>query len=188
MTNDDIRRHIELMRAIDKPTVHLPLETVERLMGKAWRGSNNLRHGHTRFGRNTPTYSSYRSMINRCENENVERFKHYGGKGIHVCDRWKGDKGFENFLSDMGDKPDGMSLDRLDTSKGYCRENCRWATSEQQMNNTTRNRFVEYKGERKTIAEWARAVGMKTSTLGERIRKGWDLDRAFGQYVRPWNR
>ena len=186
MTNDDIRRHIELMRAIDKPTVHLPLETVERLMGKAWRGSNNLRHGHTRFGRNTPTYSSYRSMINRCENENVERFKHYGGKGIHVCDRWKGDKGFENFLSDMGDKPDGMSLDRLDTSKGYCRENCRWATNKEQANNRTTNVWVEVEGQNITLKEAADMYAVSYKRLWKYVRvKHMSLTGAVNRCKRP---
>lgn len=85
---------------------------------------------------NTPTYYSWASMLARCINENDPAYPRYGGRGITVCDRWIGKEGFKNFLTDMGEKPDGRSLDRTDNGRGYEPSNCRWATRKEQAANT----------------------------------------------------
>lgn len=88
----------------------------------------NLTHGQT----SSPTYLSWAAMLGRCNNPNNNRFYTYGARGIKVCKRWKG---FENFLIDMGERPKGKTLDRVDVNKGYSLKNCRWATRKQQANN-----------------------------------------------------
>lgn len=89
-------------------------------------------HGHSTLGRRTRTYRSWESMRERCSNPNSVAWEYYGGRGISVCERWDS---FENFLADMGERPEGMSLDRIDTNGGYYPDNCRWATAKVQMNN-----------------------------------------------------
>jgi hypothetical protein len=93
----------------------------------------NLRHGHKRVGLQTGTYRTWCMMKNRCSNPNSNRFQYYGGRGITVCLAWKSN--FKNFLRDMGDRPDGMTIDRINNDKGYFKENCRWADKKTQSRN-----------------------------------------------------
>ena len=89
---------------------------------------SNTTHGMT----GTPEYIIWAGMIKRCTNKNSEAYRYYGGRGIKVCDRWLS---FENFYKDMGDRPEGLSIDRKDNDKGYYLENCRWATPVEQASN-----------------------------------------------------
>jgi len=86
-------------------------------------------------------------------------------------------------LEDMGNCPDDMSLDRKDNDGDYCKENCRWATQEEQHNNKRSNVWYDYKGERKTVAQWARHLGISVGTLWARLTHGWSIERAFTERV-----
>lgn len=103
----------------------------------AGRTAKNYRHGHsTRSLGFTRTYNSWRAMIDRCTNPNNIGWENYGGRGITICDRWV--NSFESFLSDMGDRPKGLTLDRIDNDGNYNPINCRWATWQEQRSNTRR--------------------------------------------------
>lgn len=135
--------------------------------------TGNYRHGYT----GTKVHRTWLSMKRRCDNPNASNYYLYGGRGITYCNRWGR---FENFLEDMGDVPEGMSLDRIDNSKDYSPENCRWATTIEQANNKRNNRFIEHRGEKKTLSEWARVAGVSTRTLFARLNvQHWDMERAI---------
>lgn len=135
------------------------------------------RHG----GSNTPTWKSWASMIDRCTKPKTKCWPNYGGRGITVCDRWRK---FDAFLEDMGWKPDGTSLDRIDNNGNYEPGNCRWATSIEQANNKRNNDVFEYAGERLTIPAWSRRTGIKPGSLRTRLYKlKWPIERALTQPV-----
>lgn len=146
-------------------------------MGKVGRrGEPKLRHGMSR----TKTHRSWSSMLGRCLNKNDPSFKDYGGRGITICERWLV---FENFLEDMGERPEGHSLDRLDTNGAYTPENCTWSTAKQQCRNRRNNRLVTYNGEEKPVTAWAEECGIEVHTLRNRLDKGWSVSDALTKPV-----
>lgn len=124
----------------------------------------------------THIYHSWESMIQRCNNQNSQSYKYYGGKGIAVCKRWYI---FANFYEDMGDRPEGMTLDRIDNKMDYYLENCRWSTYKNQARNRNNNRIIIYKNQQYCIAELAEIYGLTHSTLTTRIRQNWDMEDAL---------
>jgi hypothetical protein len=140
------------------------------------RGKANpaYRHGMV----DTPTFRSWAGMMTRCTNERTSAYKDYGGRGIKVCTRWHD---FTNFLADMGVRPEGTSLDRIDNNGNYEPSNCRWATRREQNNNSRHNIVVTVGGESKTVKQWARALGLPYPTLLWRVNHGWPIERLFAK-------
>lgn len=135
---------------------------------------NKLHHGRS----HTRTHNIWVAMRKRCNNVNASNFYLYGGRGIKVCSEWDV---FENFLNDMGQCPGPKySIDRIDNSKGYSKDNCRWGTRTIQNNNTRRNRRIEMLGRNLTLSEWAMEAGLSYGTLYSRIFESkWDPAKAI---------
>ena len=104
---------------------------VNRRLAKEGRHPSR-KHGHTTRASTTRTYNTWKGMHGRCRYERVNGFGSYGGRGITVCDRWST---FENFLADMGERPEGMTLDRIDVNGRYEPSNCKWSTPKEQAQN-----------------------------------------------------
>lgn len=141
----------------------------------------NTKHGHASRGRKSPTYLTWESMFRRCYMPSQDSFKDYGAKGIRVCDRWFS---FEAFLEDMGQKPPGLTIDRIDSAANYEPSNCRWATTTEQRINQRRMRSLEHGGLRLTVYEWSAKTGIPSPVIRARIdRLGWDVGRALTEPV-----
>lgn len=125
-------------------------------------------HKASAEGYKHPLYSTWRGMLDRCHNPDAAGYRLYGARGITVCAAWRGDisdgqlgvmGGFLQFTSDMGDRPPGYSIDRIDNDEGYYPGNCRWATQEEQSNNTRSNNRVTAGGKTLTTSQWGRVFG-----------------------------
>ena len=127
-------------------------------------GWANVTHGRTRklsgYKRN-PTYSSWQSMRHRCSDPTHSGYDNYGGRGIVVCDRWGGPDGFLNFLADMGERPEGLTLDRINNDGNYELKNCRWATPKEQAKNRRSIKQIEKERDR-ALAKVAELEGLPT--------------------------
>lgn len=128
----------------------------------------NVTHGH----HGTRIYTSWSGMKERCTSERRRDWKDYGGRGITFCKRWAK---FENFLADMGEMPEGTTLDRKNVNGNYCKRNCRWATSDEQANNRTDNRWLSAFGKTMTMKQWSRDARCAVSyvTMKKRAQAGW---------------
>jgi hypothetical protein len=149
----------------------------DRLQSEAHR-----EHGMT----GSPEWNSWSSMIARCYNPKATRFDCWGGRGITVTDRWRGEHGFVNFYADMGPRPKGCTLDRIDCDGNYEPGNCRWATHQEQLTNRHSTRFIEHDGKRLSLAEWSRVSGISGGTIAHRLRYGWDVAKALTQPPARW--
>ncbi len=153
-----------------------------RSIGKSCPSCARIKHGHARTGKATKTWFVWQSMLARCTSETHRYYSSYGGRGIQVCDRWRGKDGFANFLADMGDKPAGMSIDRIDNDGNYEPGNCRWASATTQGRNR-RNTKLTYElaeavrsmcRQGAVKADIARAFGIAQSTVRAiELRKTW---------------
>lgn len=138
----------------------------------AARNKANARHGMT----GTRTHRVWTAMMSRCHVKSAKAYAAYGAKGVTVCDAWKT---FENFLADMGQCPEGMTIDRISNDLGYEPGNCRWATAQEQANNRSSNVLVTFNGVTQSVADWARCTGLERKTLEYRLRAGWEAARAL---------
>lgn len=141
------------------------------------RNDNLTIHGRTKnsIRAQSHEYWIWNAMKNRCNNPRYKHYQDYGGRGISVCERWME---FANFYADMGEKPDGMSLERRDNEAGYSPENCYWADRKTQNSNKRNSRFIEADGVIRTITEWGRVTGISHTTIIFRINHGWPEDQA----------
>lgn len=130
------------------------------------------KHGKVR----SRVYSSWCSMLSRCENENNAAFKDYGGRGITVCEQWHD---FRNFLSDMGLPPEGMTIDRIAVNGNYEPENCRWADKITQMNNRRGNVLLSFNGKTLSVAQWVRDTGLPRTTILGRLGRKWSVEKTL---------
>lgn len=122
------------------------------------------------------TYESWNDIIKRCTNPNHKRYKDWGGRGIKVCERWLK---FEHFLEDMGECPNGLTIDRINNDGNYCKENCRWATRKKQCRNKRNNRLIKFNGETKCLIEWAEKFNINWHTLYSRLSRNWSIEKAL---------
>lgn len=120
-------------------------------------------------------YQTWSHMKQRCLNVNNDRYEDYGGRGITVCARWLD---FMAFYEDMGPRPPGMTLNRIDNERGYEPGNCAWATRKQQQNNMRRNVSYRIKGQRMTAAEINEQYGVSQTTFLTRLGRGWTVEQA----------
>jgi hypothetical protein len=141
------------------------------------------KHGDAISGCHAPEYDIWCGMRQRCENPNCNVYKHYGGRGIKVCERWQD---YPNFLADMGRRPSpDHSIDRYPNNDGdYEPSNCRWAMQSEQVGNrrflgTVRTRWVHFRGRKITMTEACKEMGIAVKTVKFRLSKGWDIDRAL---------
>jgi len=125
-------------------------------------------HGLSR----SSTYQSWRSMLKRCLKTTNHNYMNYGGRGITICESWR--QRFENFLQDMGVRPDGTTLDRINVDGNYEPGNCRWADAVQQQSNRRNSLLITIDGVTKSAGTWARESGIATSLVHMRIGRGWD--------------
>lgn len=137
-------------------------------------------HGMSR----SEIYATYKDMKSRCYNEKAHNYEYYGGRGIQMCDKWRDD--IREFYNDVSKLPNfgekGYTLDRIDNDGDYEPENVRWASCKEQCGNKrprTDRRKYDYNGEMHTLKEISAITGISHSTLSNRLRKGWDPDRAF---------
>jgi len=126
--------------------------------------------------RHNLTYNSWKSFRARCNRATVCNYSDYGGKGITYDPAW--DK-FEQFVADMGERPENTTLDRIDNSKGYFKENCRWANHKEQSSNRSCVKMITFDGVTLNALDWAKKLGLSRGAIWNRIYKfGWDIERA----------
>lgn len=140
-------------------------------------GCMHYKYGHGKT--NTKLYNVWRTMKTRCGLKTSEKYERYGGRGIKVCDEWKKDfSSFYKWAINNGYR-DGLTIDRIDNNKGYSPKNCRWVTALEQANNTSKNKIIEYKGEKTTVAQMARKYGLNPIMFRKRLKRGWSAEQAI---------
>jgi hypothetical protein len=132
--------------------------------------------------RNHPMYDVWDCMIHRCTDPTDVEYRNYGARGVKVCERWMD---LRNFIADMAPRPDRHSIDRINNNGNYDPSNCRWATAEEQGNNTRVNRLLSFGDETLTVTQWAKRVGIGSDTISRRLKNyGWSIEEALTIPVR----
>jgi hypothetical protein len=136
-------------------------------------------HGLSRRnGRKTPLYAVWIGMKQRCTNSNSQSYARYGGRGITVCEEWRDFAAFHAWATANGYKK-GLTIERKDNDGDYEPSNCTWIPRGQQVNNRCTSRRLTFNGVTKTVGEWANAYALDRKTLGDRIKRGWPIERAL---------
>ena len=140
---------------------------------------SNTKHGDSRHVVDrAPEHRIWCGIHSRCCNPNFPGYKRYGKRGIKICEEWQ--HSYEAFLAHVGRRPSPEhQLERIDNNGNYEPGNVRWATRIEQSNNRRNNHFVEFKGERKTVAEWSRTLNLRYALIQHRLQRGWSAERAF---------
>jgi|SRR6185369_7464456 len=141
------------------------IETVKRVTTK---------HGRT----NSKLYGVWKAMRGRCRTKTDQNYRHYGGRGIKICERWNT---FENFRNDMGDPEAGLTLDRIDVNGNYEPSNCRWVTMKEQTRNKRNSLLLTFNGKTQIIPDWAKELNLVASTLYARASRGLSVQEIFGR-------
>jgi hypothetical protein len=136
------------------------------------RAAKNYKHGQSK----TKEHVVWMAMRSRCNNPHDKNYKNYGGRGITVCKRWDS---YTNFINDMGQRPSGFSIERIDNSKGYSPENCTWASRRQQSLNKRTTVFVIYKGEKRPLVEVTSEADVSHLNVRRKLARGWSIERAI---------
>lgn len=165
-----IEKAIHRRYLMDGQTVSCGCQKLEALMARL------VTHGASK----TREYTSWKSMRKRCLNPNEPKYPSYGGRGVTISTRWDN---FEAFLEDMGPRPLGCTLDRIDCNGNYSAENCRWASPVEQANNKRSNRLVAANGKTQNVTQWAKDIGINRGTIKQRLRRGWSDDDAINTPV-----
>lgn len=143
---------------------------------------NQTKHGQSK----STAYTSWATAIQRCTNPKHPKYPAYGGAGISFHPEWR--ESFAAFFRDMGDRPVGTTLDRINGNGNYEPSNCRWATPKEQQRNLSTNIFLELNGRRMCLTDWAKETNTDRSTLSYRIRAGWPVDIALTAKPRAYKR
>lgn len=151
-------------------------------LGSKKSGERLRTHGQSA----TLLYSRWCSMHERCKGYKKRDRQRYTERGITVCPNWSS---FDTFKNDMGEPPTpSHSLDRINNDAGYSKKNCRWATNEEQSNNKSSNVFIEYDGMKKTVAQWAKEMGVCRKALMYRVKAGWSAYSALNMPYKHSNK
>lgn len=143
---------------------------------------------HNRKYRNERLYRIFHDMKSRCYLPTFSRYEYYGGRGIKICLEWMNKNGFDNFYNWAMDNgySDNLTIDRIDNSKNYSPENCRWVDMKVQNNNTRKNHYYTHDGETKTISQWADIYNIHRCVLNNRLRRGWTFEDATSKETRMY--
>ena len=176
-SNQSFPNHV--VRRFHRTRMHLPLESFKsqltlllslRLLRPFWSKSMGLireRHGLSK----TPEYKLWMNVVDRCRNPKNPSHHNYAGRGIQLHPPWE--QSFLAFLAGVGTRPSPKhTLERIDNNRGYMPGNVRWATRKEQANNQRKTHFLTYRGETKSLTEWAQQVGLVPSTLQYRVNQG----------------
>lgn len=165
----------------------IPMDNLKRGRAKScgcYKIELNITHNETK----TRLYHIWHTMKQRCHYKKHINFSDYGGRGISVCKDWQCFEPFRYWALSNG-YTDSLTIDRINVDGNYEPENCRWISMKEQQNNRRSNRLVTYKGETKTVQEWAEALGIKSTTLLYRLnQEDWGIEKAFTQKVNHYER
>ena len=127
----------------------------------------------------SPEFKVWKLMRNRCNNTDSPDYPRWGGRGIRVCPRW--DASFSDFYADMGPRPDGTSIERMDNNGNYDPGNCKWATDEEQAHNKRNNRVLVGMGKTQLLCDWAKETGISASLLHYHLKQGKTMDEIIAR-------